>query len=122
MLLGTVPVEADGSAYFRAPARQAALLPGGGRGRPRRADHAERHLPAAGRAAQLRRLPRAAGHRARRARPRPCWPCAAPPSHIEPGPEGTQPLSYPLLVQPVLDRHCVRCHDGSQGEGKPRRS
>jgi hypothetical protein len=34
------------------------------------------------------------------------------PSKIEPGPEGTQPLSYPLLVQPVLDRHCVRCHDG----------
>ncbi len=27
-------------------------------------------------------------------------------------------MSYPLLVQPVLDRHCVRCHDGSQGEWK----
>jgi hypothetical protein len=25
-------------------------------------------------------------------------------------------MSYPLLVQPVLDRHCVRCHDGSEGE------
>ena len=31
MLLGTVPVEPDGSAYFRVPARQAALLPGGRR-------------------------------------------------------------------------------------------
>ncbi|MFW6161559.1 MAG: hypothetical protein ACODAJ_02250, partial [Planctomycetota bacterium] len=35
-----------------------------------------------------------------------------PPSAIEPGPDGSKPLSYPLLVQPVLDRHCVRCHSG----------
>ncbi len=42
-----------------------------------------------------------------------------PPSRIRPGPEGTLPFSYPLLVQPVLDRHCARCHDGSEGPGKP---
>jgi hypothetical protein len=41
-----------------------------------------------------------------------------PPSAIEPGPEGTRPLSYPLLVQGVLDRRCVRCHDGRSGPGK----
>lgn len=33
-----------------------------------------------------------------------------PPSVITPGPDGSLPFSYPLLVQPVLDRHCVRCH------------
>ena len=33
-----------------------------------------------------------------------------PPSTIVPGPEGSKPFSYPLLVQPVLDRHCVQCH------------
>ena len=33
-----------------------------------------------------------------------------PPSAITPGPDGSLPFSYPLLVQPVLDRHCVRCH------------
>jgi hypothetical protein len=27
-------------------------------------------------------------------------------------------MSYPLLVQPVLDRHCVQCHDNSAGENK----
>lgn len=27
-------------------------------------------------------------------------------------------MSYPLLVQPVLDRSCVRCHDGSAGQDK----
>ena len=24
-------------------------------------------------------------------------------------------MSFPRLVQPVLDRHCVRCHDGTPG-------
>jgi hypothetical protein len=33
-----------------------------------------------------------------------------PASVIEPGPDGTQPMSFPRLVQPVLDAHCVRCH------------
>ena len=39
-------------------------------------------------------------------------------SRIEPGPDGTRPMSYPRLVQPVLDRYCVSCHDGTQGPGK----
>jgi hypothetical protein len=29
---------------------------------------------------------------------------------LAPGPEGTWPLRYDRLVQPVLDRHCVSCH------------
>ena len=37
---------------------------------------------------------------------------AAAPSEIAPGPDGSNPLSYPLLVQPVLDKHCVECHGG----------
>jgi mono/diheme cytochrome c family protein len=39
---------------------------------------------------------------------------ARPPSRIEPGPAGSRPFSYPLLVQAVLDRHCVRCHSGEK--------
>ena len=27
-------------------------------------------------------------------------------------------MSYVRLVQPVLDKHCVRCHDGSTGADK----
>lgn len=41
-----------------------------------------------------------------------------PASVIQPGPDGTRPFSYPRLVQPVLDRHCVRCHDGTKGPDK----
>jgi hypothetical protein len=36
------------------------------------------------------------------------------PSKIHPGPEGSKPFSYPLLVQPVLDKHCVKCHGGER--------
>ena len=32
------------------------------------------------------------------------------PSKLTPGPTGSWPLKYAELVQPVLDRHCVRCH------------
>ncbi|MBN2309710.1 MAG: hypothetical protein JXR94_12095, partial [Candidatus Hydrogenedentes bacterium] len=39
------------------------------------------------------------------------------PSTIEPGPDGSNPLSYPILVQPVLDEHCVACHGGAEPAG-----
>ena len=32
------------------------------------------------------------------------------PSRIVPGPDGSWPLRFDKLVQPVLDRHCVKCH------------
>ena len=34
------------------------------------------------------------------------------PSTIEPEVTGSNPLSYPILVQSVLDKHCTSCHDG----------
>ncbi len=33
------------------------------------------------------------------------------PSTIKPGPEGSKPLTFPRLVQPILDAKCVACHD-----------
>jgi hypothetical protein len=32
------------------------------------------------------------------------------PSRLKPGPEGSWPLRFDRLVQPLLDQHCVRCH------------
>jgi len=43
---------------------------------------------------------------------------ARAPSAIRPGPDGSLPFGYPRLIQPILDRHCVRCHDGSAGPDK----
>ncbi len=116
MLLGTVPVEADGSAYFRAPARKPLYF---------------QAVDESGRAVQSMRSVTYLQPGEQRS----CVGCHEPPgttppgrrdllalrrapSTITPGPAGTQPMSYPLLVQPVLDRHCVGCHDGSEGENK----
>jgi hypothetical protein len=111
-VLGTVPVEADGSAYFRAPA-----------GLPL----AFQALDERGMAVQVMRsvvylqpgeVASCAGcHEPRMTAPPRRAAAEAlrrPPSEVRPGPEGSRPLSYPLLVQPVLDAHCVRCHGGPE--------
>lgn len=33
---------------------------------------------------------------------------------LEPPPWGVEPFDYQRVVQPVLDTHCVRCHDGRE--------
>jgi len=40
-----------------------------------------------------------------------------PPSAIEPGPDGSKPFSYAILVQPILDKHCVQCHSPADAQG-----
>jgi hypothetical protein len=117
MLLGTVPVEADGSAYFRVPAGKPIYF---------------QAVDANGRAVQTMRSVTYLQPGERRG----CVGCherpgTAPPagqplalrraaSRLEPGPDGTRPMSFPRLVQPVLDRYCVRCHDGRGVPGHSR--
>lgn len=116
-LLGTVPVEEDGSAFFRAPAEIPLYF---------------QAVDEQGRAVQSMRSITylQAGER------RSCVGCHEPisttpdrggvrtaflrePSRIEPGPDGTRPFSFPRLVQPVLDAHCVRCHFDHEGGPGP---
>jgi hypothetical protein len=40
------------------------------------------------------------------------------PSKLTPGPSGSWPLRFDELVQPVLDRHCVRCHKPGSDDAK----
>jgi hypothetical protein len=106
-VLGTVPVEADGSAYFRAPAGVSVFF---------------QALDARGRAVQTMRsityvqpgqtLGCIGCHEPRDAAPavEPLLAQRRPASRLRPGPEGTWPLRFDRLVQPVLDAHCVRCH------------
>jgi hypothetical protein len=42
-----------------------------------------------------------------------------PPSRPAPDVDGSRPFSYPRLVQPVLDRHCVQCHAERKADGAP---
>jgi cytochrome c553 len=114
-VLGTVPIEADGSACFRAPAGVALAF---------------QVLDEQGQAVQTMRSVtylqpgEATGcvgcHEPRLQAPAPRANILAmgrPPAVIEPGPAGSNPLSFPLLVQPVLDRQCVRCHSGDKPKG-----
>ncbi|MCL2306254.1 MAG: hypothetical protein FWC43_12995 [Planctomycetaceae bacterium] len=108
-VLGTVPVEKDGSAYFRVPSGvpyffQALdeegvviqtmrtltdLLPGETASCVGCHENREQTPP------PQTILPKA---------------LARGPSKITPDPVGSWPLRYSQLVQPVLDQHCVSCH------------
>jgi hypothetical protein len=107
-VLGTVPVEADGSAYFLVPSGVPVFF---------------QALDESGLAVQsMRTLTYAMPgqtqacigcheHResAPPARP-PALAVTREPSQITPGPNGSWPLRYDQLVQPLLDRQCVECH------------
>jgi hypothetical protein len=41
-----------------------------------------------------------------------------PASVIEPDVVGSDPFSFPRLIQPILDKHCVECHAQAKTEGK----
>jgi hypothetical protein len=43
---------------------------------------------------------------------------AAAPREITPPPWGAGPMDFAAVVQPVLDRRCTHCHDGTEGEAK----
>jgi hypothetical protein len=114
-ILGTVPVEVDGSARFRLPAGRKVLF------------------QALDRAGFVRRTMRSSTY----VQPGEVTSCVGchdygtvtqgaareyplamqrPPSEIDPGALGGRPFSFVEVVQPVLDRHCVKCHSG----GKPK--
>ena len=106
-VMGTVLVEPDGSAYFQVPSgvsfflqaldgdgmavqtmRSAAYVQPG-QTQTCVGCHEPRHTsPPNHMAAALRR----------------------PASQIDPGPEGSWPLDFQVLVGPVLEKHCIQCH------------
>ncbi len=114
-VLGTVPVEADGSAYFRVPSGVIVFF---------------QALDARGMAVQTMRgathvqpgqtLGCIGCHEHRQQAPPPKTALAAlrEPSKITAGPEGSWPLRFDRLVQPVLDRHCVSCHSAGGSDVK----
>jgi hypothetical protein len=42
----------------------------------------------------------------------------SPASTIKPEMDGTNPFSFARLVQPILDKHCVACHETESSAGK----
>jgi hypothetical protein len=108
-VLGTVPVEADGSAHFRVPANKVIFF--------QTLDDqglAVQSMRSATYLHQGERLVCAGCHEPKhRTQPPPqSFPVALrrEPSSLKPDVDGSNPFSYPRLVQPVLDRNCVACH------------
>jgi cytochrome c peroxidase len=111
--LGTVPVESDGSASFLLPPGKPVFF---------------QALDADGLVVQSMRSATYAvpgawrvtcqgchERRYRAPRPRERLPLAMmrAPSILEPEADGSNPISYALLVQPILDTHCANCHEGN---------
>jgi len=112
--LGIVPVEEDGSAYFEVPAGRAVYL---------------QALDADGRLVQSMRTFVQASPGTTRS----CIGCHEPkatttaaggslpdllgrkPRPLQPESWGSGYVDYPSMVQPILDRRCVRCHGGEEG-------
>jgi hypothetical protein len=108
-VLGTVPVEPDGSAYFEAPVGKLIYF--------QALDHrgmAVQSMRSATYVHPGERLTCQGCHERKHSPPGPLerMPLALTrePSRITPAPDGANPFSYPRLVQPVLDRHCAECH------------
>jgi len=114
-ILGTVPVEEDGSAFFELPAHRpvffvaldrndmsvkrmqswVSVMPGETTGCVGCHEPRTQTAEPRGHLAALRR----------------------PPSRIEPFAGLPDVIDYPRDIQPILDRHCVSCHDYDKPEG-----
>jgi hypothetical protein len=112
-VLGSVPVEEDGSAHFLLPSGIPVFF---------------QALDQDGLAVQTMRsltyvqpgqtLSCVGCHEPRQSTPgdRGLLAMGREPSRLRPGPEGTWPLRFDTLVQPLLDRKCVACHQPSAPE------
>ncbi|MCY3019935.1 MAG: NPCBM/NEW2 domain-containing protein [Planctomycetota bacterium] len=108
-VLGTVPVEEDGSVHFTVPANREMFF--------QALDERGLAIQSMRSATYLRdgeRLVCLGCHEPKHSAP--TMPKATPlalqrePSKLKPDVDGSNPFSYPRLVQPVLDRACVKCH------------
>ncbi len=117
-VLGTVPVEADGSAYFEVPAlrslffvaldkdqmsvkrMQSFVTVGPGETTSCVGCHEQRtRAPHLRKSSLLEAMKR-------------------PPSRIEPYDDLPDVLDFPRDIQPILDRHCLKCHNHDRCDGQ----
>ncbi len=115
-VLGCVPIEPDGSAYFRVPANRAVFFS------VLDEDYRALHTMRMTTYVKPGETTGCVGCH----EPMPTTPLigAKPtallrePSKLDPPPWGVESLGFPKHIQPILDRHCVQCHDGTDGEDK----
>ncbi|MCA9417682.1 MAG: hypothetical protein KC917_15500, partial [Candidatus Omnitrophica bacterium] len=113
-ILGTVPVQPDGSVYFQVPAGKALHF--------QLLDEQYRALQTMRSFSGLmpgERRSCVGCHESHSRAPinRPYTMTQQTPAELTPPPWGTETISYTKFVQPVLDRYCAECHQG-EGEAK----
>jgi len=109
-IMGTVPVEADGSALFRVPANTPFAI------QPLDENGAALQIMRSWMTAMPGEIVSCAGcHEKQNTVPPNSMSLAQgkPPAEIAPWYGPTRGFSYAREVQPVIDKHCVGCHDGS---------
>jgi len=116
-ILGTVPVEPDGSAHFEVPALRSIFL----------VALDENDLAVKRMHSFLIMQPGETTsclgcheHRTQAPHFRPADVAAMrrPPSPVEPIPGVPDVIDFPRDIQPILDRHCVKCHSADRFDGK----
>ena len=117
-VLGTVPVEEDGSAHFVVPAGKEVYF--------QALDQDGLAVTSMRSGAQFQPGETATCqgcHEPRHGTPgmpnRNTLALRRPPSRLQPDVDGSHPFSYPRLVQPVLDKHCVGCHRKESDKAPP---
>ena len=137
VVLGTVPVEEDGSAYFHVPSGVSFFLQAlDGEGMAVQTMRSATYVqpgqtftcvgcheprntspPIGKKGSRLFSRNGPEGASQKRV-PTPFSAAQREPSKIAPGPEGSWPLDFQALVGPVVAKHCVACHKpGAEGEG-----
>jgi hypothetical protein len=117
-VLGVVPVEPDGSAYFEAPALRSLVFVA-----------LDEHDLAVKRMQSFTTIQPGEtlgciGCHERRSTTTPvgdgrqALAARRAPSRIEPLPDAPDVLDFPRDIQPVLDRHCIECHDADRRDGR----
>ena len=114
---GTVPVDENGAAYFRAPSNRELYL--------QALDKHGKEIQRMGSVMQIttgERTSCVGCHEDRLSAPIPSSVSmkrlSKPPNRITPPPWGAGRIDYVKMVQPVLDRNCVSCHSGTEPRNK----
>jgi hypothetical protein len=117
-VLGTVPVEADGSASFEVPALRAVYFVA-----LDERDLAVKRMQSFTMVMPGERQGCVGCHERRTGTTRPAANAALlatrrPPSRIEPVASVPDVFDYPRDIQPIWDRHCIRCHGADDPAGR----
>jgi len=117
-VLGTVPVEDDGSAYFELPALRSVFFVA--RDSEGRAVKRMRSFTSV-KPGEITGCVGCHENRTQTPPPPQAYNLEAmlrPPSRIEPPRDMPDVFDFPRDIQPILDRRCVECHDADRAEGR----